>query len=141
MYNQCIELNMREGNMPAKELTIPELQSEIDSLHLWIAELSKKLSQVLGNQKHYLRHRAPEVFKMQKRRIAKAERLMEKMAAIPKINIITSYSGDKRVKRAIFMCSPNEARKLRAVLNIDFRQFNSSKTKKLHSTLNYSSKK
>jgi hypothetical protein len=127
--------------MSAKEPTTPELKQEIVVLNKWVSELSHKLSQVLGNQRHYLRHRAPEVLKNQLKRIKQAEALMKRMESIPKINVCTSYQGKVRAQRSIFMCTPNEARKLRAMLNIDFRQFNSSKTKQLHTTLNYSHKR
>ena len=124
--------------MADKELTPRELEERIEELHSWIAQLSKKISTIIGNQQHYLRHRAPEVFKNQKKRLAKADALMRRMEAIPKINICTSYKGKVRAQRVLFMCTANEARKLRAMLNVDFRQFNSSRPKKLHQSMGYS---
>jgi len=117
-----------------------DLQKQIDDLKSRLTELNQKLTTIVGNQKHYLRHRAPAVLKNQQIRILQAQRLLKRIEAIPNLKVITSYKGKVRAQRSLFMCTGNEARKLRSMLNIDFRQFNSSKAKKLHDRMNYSHK-
>ena len=121
---------------------IDRLEHLLNSNRKLTSRANDRVVTVLNNQKHYLRHRAPGVLKRQKDLITKAVRLMRRLECIPKLNIQTSHkkhnSADKHI---IFMCTGNEARKLRQMINIDFRMFNSCKVKKLHHTLNYSGAK
>lgn len=119
---------------------ISKQEDLIKKLRQRVVVLNGKLSQIIHNQRHYLRHRAPKVLKNQRDRIRKSEQLLKKMAAIEKIQLRTSYGGEQRAHRVIFMCTANEARKLRAMVNIDFRQWNSRK-KQPNTALHYSTSK
>ena len=100
-----------------------------------ITSMAGRVTDVLNNQKHYLRHRATGVLARQKSVVATAAALVKRMQNIPRLNFMTSRQGKRY--NVVFMCTNNEARKLRALVDVDFRQFNSS-IKRLGQPLNYS---
>jgi len=117
----------------------------LDSARALLSRTNDRVAAVLSNQKHYLRRRAPGVLarqKAQQQNIKNAQLLLKRIERIPKLSFQTARNlHNKSERHLIFMCTPNEARKLRAMVNIDFRQFNSSVVKKPGTTLNYSTKR
>jgi anion-transporting ArsA/GET3 family ATPase len=117
----------------------------LDSMRALLSRTNDRVTAVLSNQKHYLRRRAPAVLakqKAQSQMIKNAQLLLKRIEKIPQLSFQTAHkklNSDQR--HLVFMCTPNEARKLRTMVNIDFRQFNSPIVKKPGTTLNYSSKK
>ena len=117
----------------------------LDSARALLSRANDRITSVLANQKHYLRRRAPAVLakqKAQSQMLKNSQLLLKRIEKIPQLTIQTSHNKPGSEQRHIlFICTPNEARKLREMVNIDFRQFNSSVLKKPGTTLNYSSGK
>lgn len=104
---------------------IDRQETLIKTLRRRTTELSRKLGLILSNQTHYMRFRAPKVAERQKALAEQAKRFVKRMEKLPNLKLHTSYNArNSKANRVIFFCTGNEARKLRAMLNIDFRQFN-----------------
>jgi hypothetical protein len=91
--------------------------------------LNHRVVSVFHNQQHYLRHRAPKVLKKQKTMMLATERLYKRMEVIGRQNIRfqSALHSKPAEKNIVFLCSHNDVKKLRTVLNMDFRQFNGLK--------------
>jgi hypothetical protein len=117
----------------------------LDSMRALLSRANDRITAVLSNQKHYLRRRAPAVLakqKAQNQMIKNAQLLLKRIEKIPQLTFQSAHKKPGvNARHLVFMCTPNEARKLRTMVNIDFRQFNSSIIKKPGTTLNYSSTK
>jgi hypothetical protein len=122
------EIDLRNGESTTKALSA--MKRELARINRILSTTRRKLRQtrrqvgnVLSNQRHYLRYRAPAVVTRGRKMVEHAKKFMQRMERIPKLNIKTSCKAGERYN-IIFLCTNNEARKLRALANIDFRRFN-----------------
>jgi hypothetical protein len=99
------------------------------SLSRKFTTLNNRTSAMFHNQQHYLRHRAPAVLKKQRAMTLATARLYKRMEAIGRQNIRfqSALHSKPSEKNIIFLCSHNDAKKLRTILQMDFRQFNGTK--------------
>jgi DNA repair ATPase RecN len=120
--------------------TITLMNERINGQKKRITEATRKVNAMHDNQRHYLRRRAPKVLKRQRELQKKTEQILKRLERVGKLNFkVSSKAWSKGEQHVLFMCTHNEARKLRSMLNVDFRQFNSCKPRPL-TRLGYSNK-
>lgn len=122
--------------VPKMLLSRIELQDrQIRKLKRRLSVNTERVNDILYSKRHYLRNRAPGVLKRQQI-LTQAKNILRRWSVIPKLNVVTANKRRGKTN-CIFLCTGNEARKLRAMVNLDFRQFNSRTPKKLNSKLSY----
>lgn len=100
------------------ELKLDRIEKLVSTLRGRCAFLSQRLSAIYHNQKHYMRYRAKRVDKRQMSLLAAARQFKKKIEAFPQLNFkMTGKCG----RRVVLLVTPNHARKLRALAEIDLR--------------------
>lgn len=89
---------------------------------------SNKVKDLINNQKHYLRHRAPGVLKRQARLLLTAERFAKRYDKMPRMKF-TQLRKSSRPKH-VLMVDGNQAKKLVALADLDFRSIINALPKK-----------
>ena len=75
--------------------------------------INKRIGNVLSNQKHYLRYRAPLVMKRQKHLLDHAYTLARKLKDFPKIKPFVIRKAKCGEVRHVLLVTQNQARRLR----------------------------
>ncbi len=117
---------MKPCDMTDKQLKLEvfRLGNLVTTMRRRYSRISGRVTAILGNQQHYLRHRAPVVAANGKKTVAAAKRLMRRMEHIPALQFRTTRKVRAGKKHLLFLCTNNEARKLRALARLDLRRFN-----------------
>jgi hypothetical protein len=118
---------MEANNMARMSNPLRLLETKVARLEVLVKTLRKQQS-VTGsrvhmfyhNQKYYLRHRSKKVDKRQKTLLSAARAIAKKMAILP--NLRQAFTtASKHGQRCVLLVTPNHARKLRALAEIDLR--------------------
>lgn len=121
------------------------LNQRLNSQSKRIRKLQEKLSQIISNQKHYLKIRLPDVLKREKIRVNFAAELEQARKLLKSLNkqrftfLSNSKDAEKRKNRYIGMFTHEEMLRLRRFFNIDhstdyllYRKDSYEKTKDRH---------
>lgn len=120
----------------AMRLAIIRQDRLIATMRKRILLANKRVAAVLHNQNHYLRHRAPAVINRGKNLIKQSKILMKKLSKLPSLRVHTKTRTNRH--NFVFLCTGNEARKLRALAEMDMRRFNTNgKLRRRFPALNY----
>ena len=96
------------------------IEVRINHLEKIVHGWNKRLQSIDNNMKHYIRKRMP-LRKLHKNQARKAIGFMKRFYKIVgKANVLTSRKN-KNVHRVIFLCTANQARKLRVIADNDIR--------------------
>jgi len=109
---------------------------KIEHVNNRVTKISERVSMILANQKHYLNNRGKNVLKRQGAALKAISNLNYKIKQIPKLSVAFSKKSKGGTQRVILMVSHNQARKLRALADLDLRPIlnakaNASKSKRL----------
>jgi hypothetical protein len=101
--------------------TIALTLKKIEKVNSRVSEMSERVCNILNNQKHYLNNRGKNVLKRQadaRKTVARFNALIKK---IPKLNVTFTKKAKDGRQRILMMVTHNEARKIRALAELDFR--------------------
>jgi hypothetical protein len=112
-----------------------ELRKRIDTAELQVERLLIVNRKILGRyrdivdtKKHYMKHRAPGVLKRQSIMLRQMKMLANKLSAIPRIQLqVTHKARNAGSINTLLMVNHNQARKLRALADMDLRPILNSK--------------
>lgn len=109
---------------------VSDLELKVDRINKKCSAVTKRCSDIYHNQKHYLRYRADKVGKRQAALLDAARRMAKKLEAIPRMNIKMTGKKTKGAVRTLLLVTPNHAKKLRALAEMDLRPLLNSRFNK-----------
>ena len=107
------------NNQAEKRIQI--LEKKLGTLKKKLSVTLKRTADIVNNQKHYLRHRKKKVDARQAALLSAASRYAKRMKDIPKIKVALTKMSKSGKNRIILMVTNNQARKLRALAEMDLR--------------------
>lgn len=105
--------------------TIEWQNKKIKHMGKLLSRMNDRIVSVLHNQKHYLKCRAPGVLKRQKKFPNVLSLMEKKLKRLQKLGVCKTQH--KKTRRVVFLCTGNEAVKLRRLVEFDFRPLLNSK--------------
>ena len=98
------------------QIACPECSKKISRIQKSLSKLHDKFNSI----NHYLTHRANDAEKNKKERQKKLQHFQDAYKFIKRLKFsgMMCHNGDKNI---LFRCTNNEARKMRALIRIDFR--------------------
>ena len=112
---------IQQPNKMHFERRIRRLERMLIGLKRRTIDINEKYCDLLSNQRHYLKYRAPGVLHKQKLLMQQAQNFLKRTAGMPQFKTTCTYSKSKRTKH-VLMLDGNQANKLAAMLNLDFRR-------------------
>jgi hypothetical protein len=99
-----------------------KLEQKIEHALGLIRRTNERCAAILSAKNHYLKHRAPGVFKRQSIMLRSMQKLAKKLEAIPRVALqVTHKARNQQVQNVLLMVTSNQARKLRALADADLR--------------------
>lgn len=101
---------------------LTELEKKVEHTLGLVRRTNERCAAILSAKKHYLKHKAPAVFKRQSIMLKSMQKIAKKLAAIPRIYLqVTHKARNQQVQNVLLMVTSNQAKKLRALADADLR--------------------
>jgi len=105
------------------------LENRLERLEYRINSWNDRLSSLDYNMKHYLEKRMPIAIKHERIKARLNKKILSLEKALGKVAIHTTWKAKGGPDRVIFLCTHNQASKLRRIADSDLRNFNKGRGK------------